>query len=146
MTSLTHKTRRSPFQQVCKCFPTQSSIDFPNCVLNFFFLKLCSTSRSILIDNIFEITPKKKAQRTQLWSMWQTLAKFVPKKFCQKEYRVLRHVRSRIILLKNCIVFILMQSTINYWIIPWYTSMIRNCYLKKKLVSLHVCNSWRTKH
>ncbi len=56
MTSLIHQTQRNLFQQVCDYHRTRSGIDFPNCVLNF-FLKLCNTSRSILVNYILEITP-----------------------------------------------------------------------------------------
>ncbi len=65
MTSLIRQTQRGSFQQVWEYHTTHNGMDFPNSILKF-FLELCDTSRSMLIDNILEITPQKKVKRFQI--------------------------------------------------------------------------------
>ncbi len=135
MTSFIRQTWRSPFQQVCKYCLAHNSINFPNCILNF-FLELCNTARSILIDNILVIKQKKKVQKVQICAMWRPLANSLLNKFCQK--------RQCIILLKNCIARILMQKC-NKLFHNIVVNFCSNCCLGKKFVPRHICNSRHTK-
>ncbi len=111
-------------------------------VSSIFFLKLCNTLKSILTDNILEITPQKRVQAAQILDVSAT-CKFTHKKILPKRTSCL--LPRVVVLLKNCIVLILMQKSyelLNNIVVYLYS----NCCLKKKLlVPLHICNSWCTK-
>ncbi len=92
----------NPFQQVCDYYPTHGGINFSNCILNF-FLELCNTLRSVLIDNILEITPQKKSKGLKSEVSGGRLQILSLKNSVKKGHCVFCHVWSRIILLKNTI-------------------------------------------
>ncbi len=77
--------------------------------------------------------------------MWRPLLYSVPKKFCQKGHSVFCHVWSPIILLKNCVMLILMQEC-NKFAEQYHSIALQQLLFWKKLVPLHVCNSWHTEH
>ncbi len=142
MTSLNCRTWRRPFQLVCEYDPTRSWINFPNCVLSF-FLELCNILRIILIDNTFEITPKKKSKGLTSGLCGSHLQISSTKNSAKKEIVSFATCNHALCFYKTASHSSLCKSAISCWIISWYTFAV--IVVSKKLVPLHVCNSWPTK-